>query len=63
MNFCSGFDQGIRFRLAIAIITLLLLLTPAFAYFMKLNINKTRVISFSRKTNTLIYDYKLVSPL
>jgi hypothetical protein len=26
---------------------------------MKLNISKTRVISFSRKTNTLIYDYKL----
>jgi hypothetical protein len=29
------------------------------ANFMKLNINKTRVIFFSRKTNTLIYDYKL----
>jgi hypothetical protein len=26
---------------------------------MKLNIGKTRVISFSRKTNVLIYDYKL----
>jgi hypothetical protein len=26
---------------------------------MKLNMSKTRVISFSRKTNTLIYDYKL----
>jgi hypothetical protein len=25
----------------------------------KLNIGKTRVISFSRKTNSLIYDYKL----
>jgi hypothetical protein len=29
------------------------------ANFMKHNISKTRVISFSRKTNTLIYDYKL----
>jgi hypothetical protein len=29
------------------------------ANFMKLNISKTRVISFSRKTNTLTYDYKL----
>jgi hypothetical protein len=29
------------------------------ANFMKLNISKTRVISFSRKTNTFIYDYKL----
>jgi hypothetical protein len=29
------------------------------ANFMKLNISKTRVISFSRKANTLIYDYKL----
>jgi hypothetical protein len=29
------------------------------ANFMKLNISITRVISFSRKTNTLIYDYKL----
>jgi hypothetical protein len=26
---------------------------------MKLNISKTKVISFSRKTNVLIYDYKL----
>jgi hypothetical protein len=26
---------------------------------MKLNISWTRVLSFSRKTNTLIYDYKL----
>jgi hypothetical protein len=26
---------------------------------MKLNIGKTKVISFSRKTNALIYDYKL----
>jgi hypothetical protein len=26
---------------------------------MKLNIRETRVISFSRKTSTLIYDYKL----
>jgi hypothetical protein len=26
---------------------------------MKLNIGKTRVISFSRETNALIYDYKL----
>jgi hypothetical protein len=29
------------------------------ANFMKLNISKTRVISFSRKTNTMIYYYKL----
>jgi hypothetical protein len=29
------------------------------ANFMKLNISKTRVISFSRKTNTLFFQYKL----
>jgi hypothetical protein len=29
------------------------------ANFMKLSISKTRVISFSRKTNSLIYDYEL----
>jgi hypothetical protein len=31
--------------------------------FMKLNINKTRVISFSRKTNLLLFDYKLCESL
>jgi hypothetical protein len=30
---------------------------------MKLNISKTKVISFSRKTNVLIYDYKFENPL
>jgi hypothetical protein len=29
---------------------------------MKLNISKTKVTSFSRKTNVLIYDYKLCQP-
>jgi hypothetical protein len=30
---------------------------------MKLNVNKTRVISFSRKTNLLLFDYKLCESL
>jgi hypothetical protein len=33
------------------------------ANFMKFNISKTRVISFSRKTNTLIYENKLCQSL
>jgi hypothetical protein len=31
--------------------------------YMKLNVDKTKVITFSRKTNTLIYGYKIFLPL
>jgi hypothetical protein len=40
-------------------LTLILYEVYTLLNFRKLNISKTRLISFSRETNTLIYDYKL----
>jgi hypothetical protein len=55
INNLNGVFSGITRHIIIIIIIIIIVVANC----MKLNISKTKVISFSRKTNVLIYGYKL----